>query len=77
MNNDVTLFTKNGCPQCRMTKNYLRTHGIDFVEHNINDEPEYIDYLKNKGFQAVPVLEADGCEAFSGFRPDALKQLAS
>lgn len=74
---NIKLFTKNGCPQCRMTKNYLETHNIQFTEHNINDEPEYIDYLKNKGFRAVPVLEADGLDAFSGFRPDALKQLAS
>ncbi|KRK73354.1 hypothetical protein FD02_GL001212 [Lacticaseibacillus nasuensis JCM 17158] len=59
-----------------MTKHYLTTHNIPFTEHNINQEPEYIDYLKNKGFQMVPVLEADGLQAFSGFRPDALKQLA-
>ncbi|KRM72660.1 hypothetical protein FC34_GL000370 [Lacticaseibacillus brantae DSM 23927] len=58
-----------------MTKNFLQTHNIDFVEHNINEEPEYIDYLKDKGYQMVPVLEA-GNVSFSGFRPDALKQLA-
>lgn len=73
---NITLFTKNGCPQCRMTKNYLKTHNISFVEHNINEEPEYIGYLKDQGFQAVPVLEADGLKSFYGFRPEALKQLA-
>ena len=59
-----------------MTKRYLDTHKIPFTEHNINEEPQYIDYLKQKGFQQVPVLEADGLDSFSGFRPDALKQLA-
>ena len=73
---NITLFTRNGCPQCRMTKRYLDTHKIPFTEHNINEEPQYIDYLKQKGFQQVPVLEADGLDSFSGFRPDALKQLA-
>ncbi|WP_225047214.1 glutaredoxin-like protein NrdH [Lacticaseibacillus kribbianus] len=73
---NITVFTKNGCPQCRMTKNYLKTHNIPFTEHNINDEPEYIAYLKGQGFQAVPVLEADGMAPIAGFRPDALKQLA-
>lgn len=73
---NITLFTKNGCPQCRMTKNYLRTHNIQFTEHNINEEPQYISYLKDQGFQAVPVLEADGLQSFYGFRPEALKQLA-
>lgn len=73
---NITLFTRNGCPQCRMTKHYLETHNISFTEHNINQEPQYIDYLKGQGFQAVPVLEADGLQSFSGFRPDELKQLA-
>ncbi|WP_262314652.1 glutaredoxin-like protein NrdH [Lacticaseibacillus parakribbianus] len=73
---NITVFTKNGCPQCRMTKNYLKTHNIPFTEHNINDEPEYISYLKGQGFQAVPVLEAPGIEPIAGFRPEALKQLA-
>ena len=48
---NITLFTRNGCPQCRMTKRYLDTHNISFTEHNINEEPEYIDYLKKKGFR--------------------------
>lgn len=72
---NVTLFTKNGCPQCRMTRNYLNSHDIPFTEHNINNEPEMIDYLKEQGFKAVPVVEAEGLSAFSGFRPDALAQL--
>ena len=37
---------------------------------------QQIDYLKEKGFQAVPVLEADGEESFSGFRPAELQKLA-
>lgn len=73
---NVTLFSKNGCVQCRMTKNYLIQHQIPYTEHNISEEPQFIEYLKAKGFQSVPVLEADGMETFSGFRPDALKQLA-
>ncbi|KRO18228.1 hypothetical protein IV56_GL001359 [Lacticaseibacillus saniviri JCM 17471 = DSM 24301] len=58
-----------------MTKHYLDTHNLTYTEHNINEEPEYIDYLKDKGYQMVPVLEA-GTMTFSGFRPDELKQLA-
>ncbi|WDF81893.1 glutaredoxin-like protein NrdH [Lacticaseibacillus pabuli] len=72
---NVTLFTKNGCPQCRMTRNYLSSHNIPFTEHNINNEPECVDYLKGQGFKAVPVVEADGMAAWFGFRPDALAKL--
>lgn len=62
--------------QCKMTKRYLTEHGVAFEEHNINEQPEYIDYLKTKGFQAVPVIEIEGQQAFSGFRPQQLQAVA-
>ena len=63
----LDLFTKNNCVQCKMTKKFLKQHNVEFEEHNISENPEYIDYLKNKGFQAVPIV--------NGFRPDLLKKL--
>ncbi|MCT6839851.1 MAG: NrdH-redoxin, partial [Apilactobacillus kunkeei] len=45
-------------------------------ERNINEEPEYVSYLKSKGFMSLPVVEADGIDSISGFRPDQLSQLA-
>ncbi|KRM11375.1 hypothetical protein FD41_GL001425 [Lentilactobacillus farraginis DSM 18382 = JCM 14108] len=59
-----------------MTKRYLTEHNVKFEEHNINEQPEYVDYLKNKGFYAVPVVDVDGQQAFSGFRPDELQKIA-
>lgn len=29
-----------------MTKRYLTEHNVDFEEHNINEQPQYVDYLK-------------------------------
>ncbi|WP_416588714.1 redoxin NrdH [Lactiplantibacillus plantarum] len=72
----VTIFTKNNCMQCKMTKKFLTAHNIAFEEKNINTNPEYVDYLKNQGFHAVPVVEINGEDSIAGFRPDALKQLA-
>ena len=51
------------------------THIPEHEEHNISENPEYIDYLKNKGFQAVPVLEENDFPIVNGFRPDLLKKL--
>lgn len=62
--------------QCKMTKRYLTEHDVAFVEHNINENPEYINYLKAQGFQAVPVIEIEGQAAFSGFRPEQLQAVA-
>ncbi|MBW4802127.1 glutaredoxin-like protein NrdH [Loigolactobacillus coryniformis] len=73
--NKLTVYTKNGCVQCRMTERFLKEHNIPFIEHNIDQEPEYVDYLKEKGYQATPVVEAPNV-SFFGFRPDQLRQLA-
>lgn len=71
----LALYTKNNCIQCKMTKNFLLQHQINFEERNVSDNPHYIEYLKQKGFQAVPVLEKDETPVVRGFRPDLLKKL--
>ncbi|WP_268912790.1 glutaredoxin-like protein NrdH [Lentilactobacillus sp. SPB1-3] len=73
----ITVYSKNNCMQCKMTKRYLTEHNISFEEHNINEQPEYVDYLKQRGFMAVPVVDVDGQQAFSGFRPDQLQSIAN
>lgn len=60
--------------QCKMTKKFLYQHGADFEEINIDEKPEKIEYVKNLGFSAAPVIEA-GNVVFSGFQPSKLKEL--
>lgn len=72
----ITVFSKNNCVQCKMTKRFLTEHNVNFVEHNIDEQPEYIDRLKQEGFMATPVVKLGNGQSFSGFRPDVLKQLA-
>lgn len=59
-----------------MTKKFLKQHEINFVEHNIDEQPEYISQLKAEGFMATPVVKLPNGNSFSGFRPDQLSQLA-
>lgn len=73
----LELYTKNNCIQCKMTKSFLTQHHISFEEKNINTNPEYIDYLKDKGFHTVPVLEEDNQAIIRGFRPDLLKKIVA
>lgn len=70
----ITVFSKNNCMQCKMTKKFLDQHGADFEEVNIDEKPEKIEYVKNLGFSAAPVIEA-GNVVFSGFQPSKLKEL--
>lgn len=59
-----------------MTKKFLEQHNVAFVEHNIDEQPEFIDELKANGFMATPVVQLPDGNAFSGFRPDMLRGLA-
>ncbi|HGC7164951.1 TPA: redoxin NrdH [Streptococcus agalactiae] len=70
----ITVFSKNNCMQCKMTKKFLDQHGADFEEINIDEKPEKIEHVKNLGFSAAPVIEA-GNVVFSGFQPSKLKEL--
>lgn len=72
----ITVFSKNNCIQCKMTKMFLTQHHVDFVEHNIDEHPEYVNQLKADGFKATPVIKLPDGQSFTGFRPDMLKQLA-
>ncbi|MGX4687019.1 glutaredoxin-like protein NrdH [Vagococcus sp. JNUCC 83] len=73
----ITLYTKNNCPQCLMTKKFLAQKNVEFNEINIDNEPQYIDSLKEQGFQSVPVLKTmDETVTIVGFRPDQLRTLA-
>ena len=72
----VTVFSKNNCIQCKMTKRFLEQHKISFIEHNIDEQTEYISQLKSEGFMATQFVNLPNGQAFSGFRPDQLNQLA-
>lgn len=85
----ITVFTKNGCPQCDMTKRVLTGEGIEFETINVQEVEEIeveidgvkvkkntIDYVKEDlGFSAMPVVVVEGQEPFAGFRPDLLQTL--
>ena len=49
----VVLYSTN-CPQCRVLKTLLERHAITYSE--CND----VALMREKGFDAVPVLEVDG-----------------
>ncbi|MDT2817630.1 glutaredoxin-like protein NrdH [Vagococcus lutrae] len=72
----ITLYTKNNCPQCKMTKRFLAQKDVIFEEINIDEQPQYIDWLKEQGHRTVPVLTTNESMTIVGFRPDQLKALA-
>ena len=71
---EIKVFSKNNCMQCKMVKRYLDDKQVEYKEINIDDEPQYVNYLLEKGFQTLPVIESEK-ETFSGFAPNKLKEL--
>lgn len=73
----ITIYTKNGCPQCDMTKRVLSGEGIEFVAINVEENEEALHYVKEVlGLSSMPVVCVEGQEPFTGFRPDKLAELS-
>ncbi|GEK89046.1 glutaredoxin-like protein NrdH [Alkalibacterium putridalgicola] len=72
----VIVYSKPNCMQCQFTKKYLENKGIPFEEKDVEQNGEAIDEVKKMGFSSLPVVIAEGIEAFNGFRPDILNRLA-
>ncbi|MFM0600881.1 glutaredoxin-like protein NrdH [Streptococcus suis] len=70
----VTIYSKNDCVQCKMSKKFLDQHNVAYTEINLDEQPEYIEHAKSLGFSAAPVIETEK-EVFSGFQPAKLKSL--
>jgi glutaredoxin-like protein NrdH len=87
MSNSVTVYTKNGCPQCDMTKRVLKGEGIEFTTINVDEiHPETKELtekavkarkfiIEDLGLSSMPVVIVDDQEPFTGFRPDLLQQI--
>lgn len=71
----VTVYSKNNCMQCNMTKKELVKLGVDFKEINLDEQPEYIQQVKDLGFSSAPVIQTTD-ETWAGFQPAKLKALA-
>ena len=52
----VYVYTKPNCVQCRMVKKYLDNKKIPFVEINIENDEDIINFLKGQGISSVPAI---------------------
>lgn len=70
----VTVYTKNNCKNCKKTKRVLAFSDIDFVEDNVEENAEAFNYVKEElGFTKLPVIVADGYEAFEFDNADLME----
>lgn len=71
----VIVFSKNHCGQCRMVKNFLSKHGINFTEINVekNENSKYVEILKNEGIRQLPATLINE-KIVLGFAPNLLEK---
>jgi len=56
----LTVYSKNNCPFCVMTKHYLETKNINFREINIEQDIEAREFIQQQGLRTVPQIFMDG-----------------
>src|SRR5699024_4471550 len=77
LDREITVYTKQGCGPCLITKKFLTEHGIPFKEINVSEQPSGLVELQERGIKSVPVvLVGDNWdEAVVGFQQDRLEEL--
>jgi glutaredoxin len=65
----VQIYSTTWCRDCRMAKDFLDSHGIEYTEINVDRDPEAsAEVLRRVGKRAVPQLVIDG-EWFQPYKP--------
>ena len=65
----VQVYTAAWCRDCRAAKQFLDSHGVEYTEINVDDDPAASDEVKRKvGKRAIPQLVIDG-EWFQPYKP--------
>lgn len=50
----ITIFSKEGCPKCRVLKMKLEQKGIQY------EDSHDVEKLQELGFKSLPILDVDG-----------------
>jgi mycoredoxin len=65
----VQVYTAAWCRDCRATKQFLDSHGIQYLEVNVDLDPAASEELvRHVGKRAIPQLVIDG-EWFQPYKP--------
>lgn len=69
-----TIYTKNNCQPCRLTKGAFERGGVEFNEINLDENPEALAEVLELGYQSAPVI-VYGDTHWAGLNPDKIKQV--
>ena len=72
----ITVYSNPNCVQCEQTKRYLTLKGLEFESKMIQDSPEVMPLIEEKGYRSAPVVVTP-TDSWSGFRLEKLASLAA
>lgn len=57
----ITIYSTTHCPYCKMAKEYLSQHNIEFKDVNVEEDDEAAsEMIRKSGQMGVPVIDIDG-----------------
>lgn len=76
----LTVYSKQNCIQCEMTKMWLDQNKIPYDTVDVIENPEALELLSHYGWQTLPVVAiddeiSDNSKSWSGFQIDKLEAL--
>ena len=71
----IKVYTKPNCHQCNFTKNFINDNGIEAEFIDVTKDEQALSYIKDLGYNAMPVVYVDERTHWFGFRPDELEKL--
>jgi glutaredoxin-like protein NrdH len=70
------VYVKPSCVQCDATKRLMDRLGVKYDTVDITKDDTALEKILSMGFKAAPVVITD-TDAWSGFNPDKVSQLAA
>jgi glutaredoxin len=62
----VTVYSTTTCMYCHMLKEYLESHGVDYIDVELDKQPEeiqaFIDTCGSRGVPCTHIERDDGTE---------------
>ncbi|MCC2383533.1 glutaredoxin family protein [Bacillus cereus] len=65
--NNVIVYTKNECPNCKHVLFALNAAGVTYETRNIDEDPSHAAWMADKGYMSAPVTVFPSGKELVGF----------
>ncbi len=73
----ATVYTKDNCIACEMTKRQFSKAGVDVEVVRLEDHPEVVERAKEMGLMSAPLVATPDGRMTAGFDPQRIRDIAA